>query len=344
MIAAAERAQLRAIEAELRTLRLGAPPALDTVMPAVRELLGTDNALVYAFEERVEGWRLARWHGAGDVAPLERFVRRLFASNAERSVFYDPGAPEPWMRNRVIDAIAWIDRDVPGTYRASALCRQACKPCGMQDREHMRALVCDGRALLGWFGALVPGRPAPHHRRLLQALVPAVRGRLALERHLDLADTARRALSLALDKIGAPALVIDAGGAVVEANEPARVELAVRRAELAELLADARRGHGPAELTPIVGRGEPTAWLAVLRPGSRDARLEHAVAAATARWRLTPRRRAVLARVVHGEANGQIAAALEISPRAVELHVTALLDLAGVDSRAALVARVLLDA
>jgi DNA-binding NarL/FixJ family response regulator len=46
--------------------------------------------------------------------------------------------------------------------------------------------------------------------------------------------------------------------------------------------------------------------------------------------------------VVNGTPNTTIATMLRVSVRAVELHVTKLLDRAGVDSRAALVAHVLL--
>jgi DNA-binding CsgD family transcriptional regulator len=63
-----------------------------------------------------------------------------------------------------------------------------------------------------------------------------------------------------------------------------------------------------------------------------------------ARWGLTPRQREVLGRVAGGDATGTIAAALGISERAIEMHLTALFDRVGVDSRAALVARVLLGA
>jgi hypothetical protein len=46
---------------------------------------------------------------------------------------------------------------------------------------------------------------------------------------------------------------------------------------------------------------------------------------------------------VRGESNATFAANLDVSLRAIELHVTALLGYAGVDSRAALVAAVLLS-
>jgi DNA-binding CsgD family transcriptional regulator len=58
-------------------------------------------------------------------------------------------------------------------------------------------------------------------------------------------------------------------------------------------------------------------------------------------WGLTRRQQEVLAHVVSGKANKEVAAALGCSVRAVEVHLTRLFALAGVGGRTALVARVL---
>lgn len=57
-------------------------------------------------------------------------------------------------------------------------------------------------------------------------------------------------------------------------------------------------------------------------------------------WELTPRQREVLALVVQGRSNRDVAATLGCSTRAIEVHLTRLLSLTGVPSRAALIARV----
>ncbi|MGE5181252.1 MAG: LuxR C-terminal-related transcriptional regulator, partial [Acidobacteriota bacterium] len=88
-------------------------------------------------------------------------------------------------------------------------------------------------------------------------------------------------------------------------------------------------------------RGAPIGWLAIAAARSRDARLTEAVAVASARWRLSARQQQVLAAVVRGDPTTTIAANLGVSERAIELHITALFDRAGVASRAALVSLVL---
>ncbi len=59
---------------------------------------------------------------------------------------------------------------------------------------------------------------------------------------------------------------------------------------------------------------------------------------ATARWRLTKRQAQVLAVVVHGKSNKEVAEELHCAENTVELHITQLLRRAGVKSRAELIA------
>jgi DNA-binding NarL/FixJ family response regulator len=66
------------------------------------------------------------------------------------------------------------------------------------------------------------------------------------------------------------------------------------------------------------------------------------VTKAALRWQLTSRQREILQQIVSGQTNAMIAADARTTERAVELHVTKLLDRAGVDNRAALVTRALL--
>jgi DNA-binding NarL/FixJ family response regulator len=66
-----------------------------------------------------------------------------------------------------------------------------------------------------------------------------------------------------------------------------------------------------------------------------DARL----AAASATWQLTPRQAEVLAGVVEGASNKEIAGTLGRAENTVELHLTQLLRKAGVSSRTRLLAR-----
>jgi len=66
-----------------------------------------------------------------------------------------------------------------------------------------------------------------------------------------------------------------------------------------------------------------------------EQRLDHA----TRTWKLTPRQADVLARVVAGQTNKQIAAELGCADNTIELHVTRLLRKADVTSRSQLIAR-----
>lgn len=58
-------------------------------------------------------------------------------------------------------------------------------------------------------------------------------------------------------------------------------------------------------------------------------------------WRLTPREREVLARVLKGQSNKEIALALTCSSRTVEFHVRNILRKAGASTRVALAFRLL---
>lgn len=337
-------ARVAEISAELDTLRIGGRSAIDEVLPAVRRLLDVDNMAVYSLTEQIRGWVYERWHDVGDLAQLKAPVQRLLGGAPRDIVFYDPRCPDAWMRNRVIDATAWIDRAGPGTWLRSQLCREVFEPVGLQHHRHVRVLLCNGVELLGWFGTILPGRPARHHYRLLGALVPAMRRRMTIERRLAEAPRTHRALEGALAALGAPAFVVTGAGIVREANAAGRALADRNRVELFAAIANARAGRPDPmhiELTPVTATGAPPAWLAIVRRESPDARLAAALATAGGRWSLTPRQRTVLAHVARGDTNATIAAHLGVSTRAVELHVTALLARAGVDSRAALVAAVL---
>lgn len=68
-------------------------------------------------------------------------------------------------------------------------------------------------------------------------------------------------------------------------------------------------------------------------------RIDRQLDVMSTRWKLTPRQREVLAMVVRGDANKEIARKLQCAQRTVELHVTTLLEKAGVESRSQLAAR-----
>lgn len=130
------------------------------------------------------------------------------------------------------------------------------------------------------------------------------------------------------------------------ANAMGRALLAERPRELAARLRDVALDRAPAssvrdELPLVATRlsvaGLPPYFLVVVREAAGD--VDERLAEASVIWRLTPRQRAVVREVVRGESNKGIAERLGIVESTVELHVTASLRKAGVESRAALVAR-----
>jgi DNA-binding NarL/FixJ family response regulator len=143
---------------------------------------------------------------------------------------------------------------------------------------------------------------------------------MVADRRLETLPRIDRALDIALDHIDAPAWILERGR-VVYANRAGIAALADGNAPAGDRISLGK------ETVMIIGRTR--------RTGSDQ------VSALTECWKLSPRTADVLRLVVDGHANATIAQMLGISTRAVELHVTKLLDRAGVDGRAALVARVL---
>lgn len=334
--------RLRDVEAELQTLVLDQGSALASVLPALRGLLEVDNLVLFTPVERVTGgFEIARFEAAGDIGFVRERLASFFDKAPSRYAWYDPTRPEPDQRNRVIDA---MDLMSPDEYAQSAIYQQAMKPAGVHRCRQPRVLLCDGPSLLAWFGVFHAGEVQARLVSLLGRIAPMVQRRLRVERTLERAPVSFAALEASLAYIGAPAFVIGDGGAIVEANAAGRT-LLDRCPATRAALADALRRRPTAmqvELTRLTEIGTPALWLAILPSQTADESVAAAIERAVERWELTRRQREVLELVVGGMANVTIAAELGVSVRAIELHVTSLLDCAGVDSRAALVAQVLL--
>jgi DNA-binding CsgD family transcriptional regulator len=152
---------------------------------------------------------------------------------------------------------------------------------------------------------------------------------------------AAAALKAALDAIEQPAFLVGPAGEVLEANQLGRTMLG-RCNDLPIALAGAVAGRRNAELalTPFRASGRRVGYLAIHHGPARSNR-EAKAADAARRWSLTARQSEVLGWVVRGVANHTIATELKISERAIEQHVSAIFDRAGVESRAALVAQAL---
>lgn len=96
------------------------------------------------------------------------------------------------------------------------------------------------------------------------------------------------------------------------------------------------------ELTQCRDHGAADHWLAILRTRNSDVRVARALSLAVKKLKLTGRQRDVLELLLRGETNTTMAATLGVSERAVEQHVSAMLDRASAENRSALIALVLL--
>jgi DNA-binding CsgD family transcriptional regulator len=214
----------------------------------------------------------------------------------------------------------------------------------LHEQRVTRALLCDGDAFLGWFGVFHDAPLTAAQIAVIEPALPVLARRIATERKLESAPLVSAALDAVLEHIASPALVVSSQGRIFEVNSAARTMLATQRAEVAQAIVATLAGEPSTlafELTPLASHGAPDHWLAVLKTRSADSRVAQAISRVATRLKLTRRQRDVLSRIVLGESNAMIATALAITERAVEQHVTALFDRTAVESRAALVAYVL---
>lgn len=156
----------------------------------------------------------------------------------------------------------------------------------------------------------------------------------------------------AIEYIPVPAFVVSMAGVVLASNASGHRWLA-GRPERSRTLTHPR-GPNPKQFAVTMSTDRrPGYYLAVLRPvQARLARRElalgddtsdaHArVVTAARRWGLTPRQAQVLEQLANGMSNAQIATLLGCAEATVEIHVSRVLDRAGVDSRAGLLATLL---
>jgi DNA-binding CsgD family transcriptional regulator len=336
----------------------GAPPALGVFVRELRALLDTDRTVAYAVtpSDRGHERRFGYWAGFA-LTPGE--LNTIMSASLSRVrgpwALYTPGLPEGPQRNRVVvipkldalrapSAAAYLSRlglSARERERYAArmwrLEQHFLRRVGMHDHHVCRALVCDGERVLAWVGASQPSAFGGRERALLRRLVPALQRRLRTERILGDGPLALAALPALLEAIPAAAFVLSASGAVQYANSAG---ISVLDVDTRETLACALQGgRGDIEVSAIAAPGMPQAYLAVIRRPRRDVAVQ--IEAARRRWSLTRRQVEVLERILRGDGNKEIAAELGLGLRAVELHVTALLEKLRVTGRAALAGRIL---
>jgi DNA-binding NarL/FixJ family response regulator len=336
-----DRARIREIADELATLRLQDTSGLLPSLRALRDVVELESVGVYSVRNRTGAWRVDRWDAIGLMADAGPPVRKLLQDEVDFPLYYNPLAPAVHHQNRVVDALAWIERRAPGTWERNPMCVKVLRHRNAHRWSQPRALIWNGTLLLGWFGGMDPSPPTPRQMMILSMLVTPMRRRLAAEESLRETPYLRAALDVALARIGSPAFVVSSRGTIRESNDAGRALLA-RDSTVMTSLREAVAGRRTAMSIEVIPMGcAAPLWLAIVTPASRDARIAACVEACTTRWALTRRQRQVLALIVQGLSNAAIAAELQCVERTVELHVTALLDRFDVDNRSALVAKVL---
>jgi DNA-binding CsgD family transcriptional regulator len=323
---------------ELATWREGDPPALHTVAERLHEMLPADIAGAYALAPAGAGLRVEFVHFHG--YPSRAYARDLDALVGETPVgwaCYNPIRPEPTQRNAVVELhprVATASQE-----RIPAARTMIERHPLLRSAHQLRALVCDGPALVAWVGAMREGGFRPGDRARLRRLLPAIQRRLATERRAALGGVAIAAFDALLERVAGAGFLADARGAIVHASS-AGAALLARRGDAARAeVRDAALGRPQRryDVTRVESAGVPAYALLVERAPEPDAAARALQLAS--RVALTPRQQQVLEQLAKGHANKTIAALLGVSEGAVELHVTALLARFGCESRSALVAR-----
>ncbi|MDQ3264069.1 MAG: LuxR C-terminal-related transcriptional regulator [Myxococcota bacterium] len=332
--APAELDRLRTITQALQTLSPHPAPVLPTLMGELRALLGADAAVAYSVKVGQGTCELAFVHGHGLVDDYAEISRRWFAEAPIPWGLFDPTRPAPAQRNsvRLLDELGHEpDRPPP-------VIEQLFPLVGLANKDQLRVLICEEDCLLAWVGAFREEPFSSREAALLAQLVRPLQERLSLEQRLSQGAVLSAALHCALEQVGTAAFLLSPRGRVVEQNSAARAQLAADPALEQTLAATVRGMPTSFQLSVVTGPGMADHYLAVQRPQPRLA--TEAAARVAPRWRLTPRQTEVMALLAEGLSNRAIATRLGCSESTVEIHVSAVLAKAEVESRAALVARI----
>jgi DNA-binding CsgD family transcriptional regulator len=353
------RARLEAIEPGVNVLPM--------LMDVLREGLGAERAVAYGVELGPDHYAASFCHGAGFPLPSGELLDTLNGFLRHQSNpwgYFDPARPAPAQRNRALHfrphseteaqvaplhdagAVAWRRLGIGPSEQARVRERvhegtvTLYRRLGMEHMFQLRALVCEGPALLAWIGVLRSEPFSPREQRLLQELLPGLQRRLELETRLREAGLLGSALEAALEALGQPAYVLSSKGRVVHANSAGRAQAEQAPRHLVEAVQRHARGEPvPAgtTVTPLRVRGLAPHYLVVDR--SAEAQAGARVHVLAARWGLTGREAEVLEHIIQGTSNKAIAARLGCAERTVEVHVTHVLSKAEVESRSALIAK-----
>ena len=349
------------LEHELGQLRADGARAFDAFLPAFTELLHLEKGVIYEVRQEPSALSLGATFLTGMTISHRRLTDEFDAmlrATPRRWGLFNPARPEPKQRNVPLTTppIATfleqlhrsgsaerfgMDRSGEFEETLSAVARSIALFARLElDQEHQfRVLVCQDDSLLAWVGGYSKSPPTPRTIALLQALVPALQRRLSIDRLLERAPLVEAALQATLEQLPRAAFIVSDSGAVLYANSAGEAELNRSRRGLRAALTAAIDPKGPPtgySVTPVLAKGRAKIHLLI---ATKREDSNSGVAELVRKLELTPRQAEVLQLLVTGEANKGIAAKLQCATRTVEMHVTALLDKAGVTSRAELIAR-----
>jgi DNA-binding CsgD family transcriptional regulator len=328
---------LRELSHALRTWVEGAPPLLESVVPRLRELLQAQVMVAYGVHVEAGRVQLDFLHTDGLQPGAPRVIAEFFEDAPLNFGHFDALAPEPWQRNlpRTLQELEMNGRPTPRPLQALYA------RLGIAGMDQLRALVCEGSSLLGWFGAMRPQPFGTRERQLLSRLIPLLGHRLSRERALRLEALKASALDVALEALPSAGYLVSQGGQVLHANAAglaalAREPDALRQALRAALDAPGLEAQG-FRLTRVEAAGQQPSYVAVQEGAGAEAMAR--VDRMAQRWGLTARQREVLAGLARGHSNRALAQVLGCAEKTVEVHVSAVLEKSGVGSRAALLAQ-----
>lgn len=318
----------------LDVVQFGDRALWDGVATQLKPLLGSAVTQVYGIRAGQDGQLgPAFWHSAElSPAPLRVAVAAL---TRQQLLAYDPLLVPAGQRNR---AMVFAELGITEETRENGHCiiRQAlfCTPS-----DQLRLLVCEGSAALAWVGGFaVDGETfSPQRRRLLQALAEPLSRRLIFEERLRRLPLLEATLHTALEALEGPAHLVDASGRVVLSNGAGRLALERYPGDCAQGIREALSGEGSRfAVTEVRGAGLPVHHLLIARPDGATGRARRLHV--SAQWELTPREAEVLSLVARGLTTAAIARELGCAARTIELHLTRVMEKAGVENRASLVA------
>lgn len=255
--------KLRSLRLELRALGACGPSALASLAPKLSDALAIDGAVAFSLRTREGRARLGHGSETGIDGFLSAFDGLLGAHAPEVWSWLAPPRPRRGDANRVR---AREELRAEGAFEPSNPVAALFTRFGLGRAGLLRVSVCDGDEALAHVAIFRHAPLGSGHREGLQSLVSPLAERLGRDRALAEAPSTREALRAKLSLIGAPAWVVTAALHVEHANTAGLAQLERERAltlERIRVAVQLRRSAAGLALTPIVGPGEPVAYLLV---------------------------------------------------------------------------------